>query len=171
MTTLLTLALDDQSQAHFEALRQEHYPRGLNRIPAHLSLFHQLPGEQEVGEALREAAAGTPSFSLQVTGLRSLGRGVAYLLVSPELMRLHAELSRCLEPHLIAQDRQRFQPHIVVQNKATSEQSRELLAALQAGFAPSTVQAAGLLWWEYLGGPWRLLERFPFAAAAATTPE
>ncbi len=163
MTTLVTLALDAAAQARFEALRQQHYPAALNRIPAHLSLFHKLPGDDETGNTLRQIAGLTPAFTLQVNGVRSLGRGVAYTLASPELATLHAELARRFDAHLIPQDRQRFQPHIVVQNKATPVEARELLATLQASFQPSTVPATGLLWWEYLGGPWRLLETFDFA--------
>lgn len=162
MTTILTLALDAASQERFEALRQEHYPAALNRIPAHVSLFHQLPGDAETARLLRDSAAGTHRFPVQVSSLRSLGRGVAYMLRSPELLSLHGRLAEVLEPHLIPQDRQRFQPHIVVQNKVRVEQARELLARLQAGFAPFSVEADGLLWWEYLGGPWKLLERFAF---------
>ncbi len=163
MTTVLTLALDSDSQARFEVLRQRHYPAALNRIPAHLSLFHQLPEDAETEATLREVAEPTVAFAVQVTGVRSLGRGVAYTVAAPELQRLHAELARRFESDLIPQDRQRFQPHIVVQNKAAPAEAKALLAELQAGFAPQTARATGLLWWEYLGGPWRLLETFAFA--------
>ena len=44
---ILTLALDDLSFARFDALRREHFPPTLNRIPAHVTLFHHLPGEEE----------------------------------------------------------------------------------------------------------------------------
>lgn len=163
MTTVLTLSIDPASQHHFEALRREHYPPELNRIPAHVSLFHQLPGTKEIEGALREVCADLSAFPVQVQGLRSLGRGVAFTLASPELMSLHRELVRRFEPYLIPQDRQRFQPHIVVQNKVAPERARELLARLQASFVSSEVQGTGLTWWEYLGGPWRLMDTFSFS--------
>jgi hypothetical protein len=47
MITILTLQLDPTAQAHFEALRQQHFPPALNHIPAHLTLFHQLPDSDE----------------------------------------------------------------------------------------------------------------------------
>jgi 2'-5' RNA ligase len=171
LTTVLTLALDSASQAHFETLRQQHYPPALNRIPAHVSLFHQLPGTEEVAHALQDLTESATAFPIQVTGVRSLGRGVAFTLAAPELISLHSELARRFDTHLIPQDRQRFKPHIVVQNKVEPAKAKELLSHLQAGFAPLQAQATGLLWWEYLGGPWRLLEQFAFGRSGATTPE
>jgi 2'-5' RNA ligase len=161
MTTILTLKLDPASQARFEALRQQHYPSHLNQIPAHLTLFHQLPPLEEIESTLQHAAQRSP-FPVEVNGLRSLGRGVAFTLASAELHRLHAELSQRFEGYLTAQDRQKFQPHIVVQNKATPEAARALLAQLRAEFRPFPVQAVGLDLWHYLGGPWELAQSFCF---------
>ncbi len=110
---------------------------------------------------------------MQVDGLRSLGRGVAYTLSSPNLLRLHAQLAVAFADVLIPQDRQRFQPHVVVQNKVDPQAAKTTLESLSLGFEPWEAKALGLLWWEYLGGPWKLLERFPFAGSAskATVPK
>ena len=164
MTNILTLRLDAGSQAHFERLRQAHYPRHLNRIAAHLTLFHTLPDIPEITAVLQREADGRGAFGLEVTGLRSLGRGVAYKLVSPELRTVHATLATAFADHLTAQDRQPFQPHVVVQNKATAEAAKALLAELQGEFQPFAVQALGLDLWHYLGGPWELAQSFSFSA-------
>ncbi len=162
MVTLLTLALDEASQQHFESLRQQYFPAALNRIPAHLSLFHALPGDGGVRQVLAEAAAAIAPFPMVVDGVRSMGKGVMYTLASAELLALHRRLAASFAEHLTPQDRQGFRPHIVVQNKVQPAEAKLLLAQLQAGFRRREVRAEGLLWWEYLGGPWRLLERFPF---------
>ncbi len=164
MTNILTLQMDEASQAWFERLRQAHYPVHLNQIAAHLTLFHTLPDTAEVYEALRVAAEGQASFPMQVTGFRPLGRGVAYQVGSRALLDLHAELVEAFREHLSAQDKQRFQPHVVVQNKATPERAKALLAELQAGFQARRVEAVGLQLWHYLGGPWELAESFGFTA-------
>jgi 2'-5' RNA ligase len=156
---ILTLEMDPASQAYFEELRQKHYPSGLNQIPAHLTLFHKLP-QESVG-VVHRAAHRTP-FALRTDGLRSLGRGVAFRIQSPELMELHAELSESFRSVLTAQDQQRFSPHVVVQNKATPEEARRLLAELEAGFESFEVQAVGLTLWKYLGGPWERAHFFNF---------
>ncbi len=154
MTNILTLRLDPTSQALFDRMRQAHYPPALNQIAAHLTLFHSLPDTAEIAEALQQISRH-PRFTLTTTGVRSLGRGVAYTLSSDILLLLHTRLAHAFSAHLIPQDRQRFSPHIVIQNKAPLEQARTLLAQLQQHFQPFAVQALGLDLWHYLGGPWQ----------------
>jgi 2'-5' RNA ligase len=150
---IVTLALDSESQTRFEAERRAYFPPHLNRIPAHVSLFHALPGEEQaaVRSLLEETAARMSPFPVRVDALMPLGRGVAYRLRSDALQTLHAELRRAWLPWLTPQDRQGFRPHVVVQNK---------------------VSAAGLLLWHYEGGPWTSAGSFDFtqAGAPAATP-
>ena len=159
---MLTLALDDESQQRFEQLRQQHFPPELNRIPAHLTLFHLLPEAEEVTSALEETASKQQRFPMRVAELRSIGRGVAFFLDAPPAKRLHRELSARFDAHLNNQDRQGFRPHVVAQNKVTPQRAKETLALLQAGFQPWTCEAVGLDLWRYLGGPWQFLRRFEF---------
>ncbi len=79
-------------------------------------------------------------------------------------MGLHGRLAEAFREHLTAQDRQRLQPHVVVQNKVTPAAARELLAELEREFMPREVEAVGLDLWRYLGGPWELARTFPFRA-------
>ncbi len=158
LTNVLTLQLDPDSQDFFERLRTAHFPPERNHIPAHVTLFHTLPDTPEILHRLASTAASTGTFNVQITGLRSLGRGVAYTLQSPRLQALHASLASHFQDHLTPQDRQKFMPHIVVQNKATPEQARTLLAELRQTFTPFQVQARALNLWHYLGGPWQLAE-------------
>ncbi len=162
MSCILTLRLNPEAQEFFEALRQRHFPPERNLITAHLTLFHQLPENEFVLAELATAVQGESAFQLEVTGLRSLGRGVAYTVAGQRLMDVHRRLAEAFDPYLIAQDRQRFMPHIVVQNKVMGEQARSLLAELQKTFVPMTMQAQGLELWEYLGGPWKHLQTFAF---------
>ena len=163
MTTIVTLGLEDEAQRWFEEQRQRYFPPAMNHIPAHLSLFHSLPGDRNTRHVLSEAAAAQARFALQLDGVRSMGRGVTYTLTSPELQALHRKLATSFAIFLIPQDKQPLRPHVVVQNKVEPAEAKASLTQLQAGFVQREVQATGLLWWEYLGGPWRLLERFQFA--------
>lgn len=162
MTNVLTLRLDDASQARFERLRQEHFPPERNQIAAHLTLFHTLPEASWIDERMQAMASATTAFPVRVTGVRSLGKGVAYRLAAAELVSLQAELTRSFAEELSPQDRQRFQPHVVVQNKVTPEVARALLLELERSFVPWTVRAEGLDLWHYLGGPWRHARSFLF---------
>ncbi len=166
MTNVLTLRLDADSQAHFEGLRRRYFPPERNQIPAHLTLFHALPDGPEIDEVLEREAEGLGTFPLAVTGVRSLGKGVAYKLASSVLGGLHTRLAAEFADHLTAQDRQRLQPHIVVQNKVTPAEARELLARLSAAFEPREVEACGFDLWRYLGGPWEHAATFSFPGAA-----
>ena len=161
---MLTLAIDPVAQADFEQQRQRYFPAALNRIPAHITLFHALPGEQleAIRERLRSLAAGVEAFPVRVAEVIKLGRGVAYALEAAPLAALHAELRQPWLPWLTRQDAQGFRPHVVVQNKVDPPEARVLFDRLSAGFRPYAVSATGLLLWRYLGGPWSLIEEFPF---------
>ncbi len=166
MSCVLTLALDDAAQERFEALRQHWFPPELNRIPAHLTLFHTLPEGDDTEAVLLQVAAGQVAFEMQVAEVRSIGRGVAFFLESPEAKRLHRGLSDAFAGVVSAQDRQGFRPHVVAQNKVAPAAAKEALAVLQARFVAWECRAVGLDLWRYLGGPWKKVRRFGFAAAS-----
>ncbi|MGI4854607.1 MAG: 2'-5' RNA ligase family protein [Janthinobacterium lividum] len=164
MSCVLTLSLDDVSQSRFESERQRYFPAALNRIPAHLSLFHTLAEEDATVSALQDSADGQQQFAMQVAELKSLGKGVAYFLQSAEAKALHRSLSEVFADQLSAQDRQGFRPHVVVQNKVTPAAAQLTRMQLEQGFRPWSVRAVGLDLWRYLGGPWLHLQRFDFQA-------
>lgn len=155
-------------QARFDALRERHFPAGLNYISAHLTLFHHLPGTEAEGvaESVRVAAAGQAAFEAGVTGLRSLGRGVAYTLASAPLAVVRGGLARHWHEYLTAQDRQGWRPHVTIQNKARPGEAKALLAAMEAVFVPFQVRATGLALWRYMGGPWEAVEQYGFHASS-----
>ena len=161
---ILTLRMDDLSQKGFDRLREEHFPRARNFIPAHLTLFHKLPGdrEREVSQALRDLSRRQDPFSLTATGPVFMGRGVGYRLESPTLQGLRKHLADEWWPWLGAQDRRGFRPHVTVQNKVAPEQARALHRSLEETFAPFEVGAEGLTLWRYLGGPWEPMGSFGF---------
>lgn len=160
---ILTLALASTAEAVFESERRRHFPEALNRVPAHVSLFHHLPGNEHesVVATLREAAA-RPGFPVLVSEPMSLGRGVAYRLRSETLAALRAGLATRWAGWLTPQDRQGFRPHLTIQNKVAPETARALHAGLMRGFMPYEVPATGLRLWRYLGGPWEAAGEFPF---------
>jgi 2'-5' RNA ligase len=161
---ILTLKMDQDSFARFDALRQAHFPRHRNFIPAHVTLFHHLPGFDPGAIAADLAAAlrtRTPVI-LRATGLRFLGRGVAYAFDAPELTLLRNDLAARWAAFLTPQDRQPFRPHVTIQNKADPAEARGLKQRLEAEFQPFDVVGEGLLLWRYLGGPWEPLGDFPF---------
>ena len=160
---IVTLLLAEEAQRRFDRLRAAHFPSERNHLAAHVTLFHALPGERlPQVDADLAAAAARPPFDVQVTGVRSLGRGVAYTLASAELGALRAGLAAAWEPWLTPQDRQRHAPHVTVQNKVDPAVARALQAELAAAFVPEAVPARGLGLWRYLGGPWEPVAEHAF---------
>ena len=157
---ILTARPEAAMLARFETLRRAHYPPELNRVPAHISLFHQLPGSEfdAVVERLKFAARHHPAPLVEVAGLRSLGRGVALALHGRELDALRADLAEAWQPLLIPQDRQGWRGHVTIQNKVEPAVARATLAALAATFEPWRFRVAGIDVWRYLDGPWQHLK-------------
>jgi 2'-5' RNA ligase len=145
-------------------LRRHHFPAHRNVIPAHLTLFHALPGEDapQIRRDLGALCRTQRPFQFQSTGLRSLGRGVAVAFSSPELVRLRQSLSREWHDWLTAQDSASIAPHVTIQNKVSPDEARALLRQLEPTFRPVTIRAEGLNLWRYLGGPWSLDRSFRF---------
>ena len=161
---ILTALLDAPTQARFEALRRAHYPVLLNQVPAHVSLFHHLPGSElaAVKRRLQAVCGPLPPPMVEVIGIKSLDRGVAFRLRSPELDDVRAELAAGWSTLLIPQDRNGFQAHVTVQNKVTGAEARATLQALEAGFAPFTAKAVAVAVWRYCDGPWQALGQVAF---------
>jgi 2'-5' RNA ligase len=163
---ILTLTLDPDAQAHFDRLRTAHFPTHRLVVGAHVTLFHALPGDLRVASAVASEAAAHEAFPVDVTGVRFLGRGVAFSLESTRLHRLRQNFHQLWAPRLTPQDRQRWQPHVTIQNKAEAVVARSLYERLQIEFSPYEVVATGLALWIYRNGPWEAAGNFPFRASA-----
>lgn len=162
---ILTLQFDERSFAFFDEQRRRYFPPERNFIPAHLTLFHALPGEQveKIQKDIEVRASDQKPFRLDVTGLRPLGRGVAYALASAELTAMRRYFALAWNDWLKPQDRQNHNPHVTVQNKVDPTQARALLEDLSDSFRPFQVEAVGLDLWWYRGGPWEHVRGFRFA--------
>ncbi|WP_309630063.1 2'-5' RNA ligase family protein [Brevundimonas sp.] len=165
---ILSLGFDGASFARFDGLRRTHFPAAFNRIPAHLTLFHHLPGDRlaEVAAAVLAAAGAIAPFDIHVTGLRKLGRGVALALESADLASVRARLAARFADALTPQDRQGFRPHVTIQNKVEPGEALALHDRLAVDFTPWTARAEALLLWRYRGGPWEAENRFEFRSGA-----
>ena len=163
---ILTLDLGDQ-QARYDALREEHFPPRRYTLPAHLTLFHQLPGEEEaaIADHLAIVAKAAAPLPLAFAELMSLGGGVAVRVRSPAAMALRAALAAHWVDWLAPQDRG-FRPHVTVQNKVDRDTAATTMAALAEGFEPHEGASTALCLWRYRGGPWEPAGRHRFRKRA-----
>ncbi len=142
--------------------RKIHFPADRNLVPAHLSLFHHLPGKELDALCSDIRAIATPIFEFKVSGVRSLGRGVAFTIDAPPLIALHRTLAIKWQQWLTPQDSAKYSPHITIQNKVAAPEARKLLEDLRSDFIPFAVQGIGVEIWHYRGGPWEPAAFVPF---------
>jgi hypothetical protein len=158
---ILTLALEEKAFLFFNSLRKIYFPPERNFIDAHLTLFHHLPNDPLVIDAVKSYSEDHAAFELNVTEPVLIGNGVAYKIACDPLVQFHKQLQQKWTHFLIPQDKQRLWPHVTVQNKVPSEDAKQLLLFLQQNFSGFATQGTALQLWEYHRGPWKLLQSFP----------
>lgn len=161
---ILTLKLDPKTFDFFNQLRQQHFPPARNFLPAHITLFHALPGDQEtkIKQTLQALCSQTAVLPLTFPDLRFLGKGVAVEVECPQFVQLRQQLAQHWHAWLSRQDQQKYRPHITLQNKVTADQARSLYEQLANDWNPLHGKGEGLLLWYYKGGPWELAGDFAF---------
>lgn len=156
--------MDADSFYLFNELRQKYFPAERNFLPAHITLFHHLPGDNldEIEEVLKIVASRQYEFPLVFPDVKFLGRGTAVEIESTELVSLRVKLANRWSEYLTEQDKQKFVPHITVQNKVTPEEARPVFEQIKATWKPMRGKAVGLQLWHYRGGPWQIANEFAF---------
>lgn len=159
---IVTLEIDEEHKAMFNALRKAHFPAHANYLDAHLTLFHHLPSRENVIEETLKTFSDRAQLIVDIHAVKSIGTGVIFCAASEELQTLHESMQHIFMPWLKKQDQQILRPHITIQNKVTEFKATRLLEELQSTFIPFTITATGFSTWYYLGGPWRPAGFFPF---------
>lgn len=160
---ILTAELDEASFETYDTLRQAHFPDRGYRLPAHVTLFHKLPGEafEEIAQELSERTAGARPIPMRYTELFGMGRGVGVRIEAPGLKALHRCLRDLWMDWLTQQD-MGVHLHVTIQNKVDKETALALLERLRPIFDPHDGLCTGLRLWHYRGGPWEAAGRFAF---------
>lgn len=161
---ILTLKIDTNSFRFFDDLRQKHFPTERNFLSAHVTLFHHLPGKEieRIKTDLQNISEETKLFPLEFTKWRFLGKGSAMTIESTELIKLRAKLATDWNNWLNQQDKQKFQPHITVQNKVLPDEAKILYENLSADWQVKNGLGEGLSLWHYVAPRWKLEREFLF---------
>lgn len=161
---ILTARIADDDLVFFDELRKRHFPPDRNFLSAHLTMFHRLPGEykEQIISALKLAANNHERFEATISNVRHLGAGVAFDVHSAALSELRALLRSQFASWLGPQDKQKWQPHITVQNKVSKTDADHLYEHLSKEYRPATIMVQGVDLWRYLNGPWRQEICIPF---------
>ncbi|MFT3979778.1 MAG: 2'-5' RNA ligase family protein [Ferruginibacter sp.] len=162
---ILTVKMEEAAHEHFTALRTRYFPKHCNYLEAHLTLFHRLPSDKDLIHQTLLSISKRPVMELKIDAVKSIGNGVAYQVISPELLTLHTTLQQKWAGNLIARDRQPLWPHITVQNKVTAFKAAQTLHLLQKDFSPFSIKGMGISSWLYRNGPWQKLHDYLFTEA------
>jgi len=161
---IMTATMGAADFAWADALRRRHFPAERNFIPAHITLFHNLPPQYlaEAREAVKTMAREYPPPAARLSEVMHLGKGVAYRVDSPELLAVREELAERFRGLLVAQDQGRPRLHITVQNKVEPGEAKALFQALATDFEPRPLAIRGIALWHYRGGPWDAIGEWDF---------
>ncbi|MEA3038530.1 MAG: hypothetical protein QOE79_1043 [Sphingomonadales bacterium] len=160
---IVTATFGDGDNGWLQELRRAHYPAERNRVPAHLTLFRQLPpsAESEVLGRLAACASAAPPPA-EIEGVLNLGEGTALRVRSEGLEDLRCDLAAALKGLLTAQDQGPWTPHITVQNKVEPKAARRLQQHLAAVLRRRPLHIKGLALWRYRDGPWEPVKSWSF---------
>ncbi|KAK5952721.1 hypothetical protein OHC33_006313 [Knufia fluminis] len=147
---VLSLWTDRAHNDSMNSLRKTYFPPKLNKIPAHITLFHALPGsklESDVLPAIRHIASRTPPYRVRATNPMRLSHGVGIKVADDidhandstrgrNMTRIvHAELRKKWGEWLSEQDSTPPRFHYTVMNKVNNERVVEqALAQLEESF-------------------------------------
>ena len=152
---IVTATFGDGDNGWLQQLRRDHYPAERNQVPAHLTLFRQLPPslEGELSHRLAQATAAKPPQAV-ISRIIDLGEGTGLEVESAALEGIRDELAEAFHGLLTPQDQSPWRPHVTIQNKVARREAIALQKQLAATFTPRPLAIRGLAAWRYLDGPW-----------------
>ncbi|KAF3006453.1 mannose-1-phosphate guanyltransferase [Curvularia kusanoi] len=166
---VLTLKLTDSLAKPMNSMREQYFPRRLNRTPAHLTLFHALPDSRfaALDSGLSQLATSTRPFFVS-TGKpfrMRLGIGINVGKGYNRMKQVHEELRSQWMPYLSEQDAGGWRPHWTVMNKVNEEKKvDEVFQAVEKEVTQNVQegQAIGLDLWRYDKGNWVFANEYKF---------
>lgn len=170
---VLTLLTDQAHHKRMTALRDKYFPKQINKLGAHLTLFHALPEsrlDDHIFPTIQDVLSRTARFKIHSVKPFRLKRGMAISVAknhgSSQAQEVHHALQQpWLEAGFLSeQDRGGCRVHYTVMNKVEDEtEIRKALEELQQDFRGDWGTAEGLGLWRYDKGYWRWERRFDFS--------
>lgn len=137
---VLVLLTDPEHQRFMNSLRNTYFPAAINKIEAHLTLFHALPGsklETDIIPAIEDVVQHTAPYRVKATRPFHLSKGVG-LAVADDIdfpkngdksrnttNELHAKLRDGWKTFLSKQDSGKLALHYTAMNKVNDQNTRE----------------------------------------------
>lgn len=168
-TYVLTLRTDHDFHQRMINLRRLYFPPQMNKIEAHITFFHALPGSQ-LDTIISDLLALSPTlspFSLRTLEPMRLSNGVALNVKSKEADSIFNTLKQKWGPagaDFLSKQDQYFRAHYTIQNKANKDVVLRTWEEVKGHFRCDEGTVIGLTLYEYLaGGYWKFQRHFDFA--------
>lgn len=154
---LVLAVLPAAVQARLDALRRAHYPAERNRVPAHCTLFHAVPGmvAAELSALLARLTATTPPPRARIDRVIDLDGGTALALVSADLIDVRDMLADHFHGLLTGGDAVAPRFHITVQNKVERRAAHILQAELTATWRATDTTIPSIAVHRVVDGAWQ----------------
>lgn len=160
---ILTFLTDAPSHKAMTDLRTQYFPRHLNRLNAHLTLFHALPGSQlssSIMPTLTTLAYSTSPFPISATTPFKLRHGIAVGVPKgrggDEARRVWRILRDEWRGFLSEQDRAGFKAHYTIMNKEEDDlKATKAFEEVERSWRVVRGRVEGLSLWLYEKGRWK----------------
>jgi len=171
---VLTFLTDERLHRTMTELRKEYFPPKLNKLDAHLTLFHALPGsklEETIIPHLEQTAASTAPFHIMAATPFKLTKGIAVGLPKSaggdDTRSFHAQLRRDWQDVLSEQDAGGFAAHYTVMNKVDDRSTvKRAFEQVEDSFRACSGTVEGVTLWRYDRGNWEWFRDFKFEGSS-----
>lgn len=174
---VLTLLTDKRHHNAMTEMRKQYFPKRINKLEAHLTLFHALPEsklESSVIPRIQEIVAHTKPFKVHAAKPFRMKKGMAISVPKneggQESQNLHSALQNAWakEDWLSEQDAGGMRVHYTIMNKVDDEKEVDkAFQEVQNSWKGDWGTAQGLTLYRYEKGFWRWQQGFQFASASA----
>lgn len=169
---IITLHTDTNLHEKMTSMRQRYFPKHLNKLPAHLTLFHALPEsrlESDVLPALKTVTEQTASFPITAGAPfmmpKGIGIAIPKLKGGQEARSIHEELRKRWSQagFLSVQDSRHGGAHYTIMNKVDDPaEVQKAFDEVKADWTETPGTAIGLALWQYDHGYWKSQRLFSF---------
>jgi hypothetical protein len=154
------------------ALRKKYFPPKLNKLGAHLTLFHALPEsklESTIIPTIKRVAAEWQPFSVNAAKPFRMKKGIAISVPKNQggdlAQKVHGALSGAWEGEgwLSEQDAGGMRAHYTIMNKVDDEgEVADAMEEVSGSWKGDRGTVVGLGLWRYEKGYWKWVEAFEF---------
>ena len=173
---VVTLMTDQEHHARLTRLREHYFPAKINKLAAHLTLFHALPGsklDSDIVPILHKVASANSAFRVHAAKPFRLKRGIAIDVPRHDGGSKAQEIHRALQQpwkqagFLSDQDAGGCRIHYTIMNKVDEDTEVDnAFGAVSESWKGDWGLAEGIGLWRYDRGFWRFKQKFDFQPAS-----